>query len=414
MKWTLFFSSLLTLSIALTGCAVYHPYGPYGSYGSYGYGHYGQSFVGTYGKHVPETYPANGVANVCAANICEPVCGPCATPVMQPSLNYAYGGNCYDPCDPCAEPVCRPVHTIATPLAWLASVMRGLNYPCHGCGDEVYWGDYGQTPHDVCNPCTYDGHWGGSVDRKMVNPCDPCNPCGSCNVCQQGTSFRYPAIGAYMNRLFAPVFQDKIAPTHGNTPLDYGLRDPGSLCHNPCVDPCYDPCMSGNGMYAGNYIASNQANHTNHVNHANPQNHVAANPPVAPHHSPATIHNSPPNATQTVNPYARNLQAYLPRKMPFSSGSSTGNPTYATMNRSQNHRVYNNAVNNAAYNNAHPAYNNNAVYNHAHYNNNGTTLSSALPVSYETPHAVPQLTPQRMQTATNSYHPPVEQTTYQR
>ena len=205
MKWTLFFGSLLILSISLCGC-VGSPCGPYGPYGSYS-GIRGSASLGS--------------ASLGSA-MCMEECDPCGT-VCSP-MNYAYGAGC--------APIRGAAHVAATPVSWLAQILRGTNYPCHGCGDEVYWGDYGYVPDDFCNPCTYDGQWAGSEGG-----------CGHYTVCQQGISQQHLAVGGSMNQMLAPIFQDKIASTHAKTPLNYGLR---GLYGGACCDPCgYDSCFSG-------------------------------------------------------------------------------------------------------------------------------------------------------------------------
>ena len=206
MKWTFFFGCLLILSISLCGC-VGSPYGPCGPYGGSQYGMYGG------GCYVDE-------------------CDPCGTSC--PPMSYAYG-SCGLPGAPVRTVGYGAAHVAATPVSWLVQILRGTNYPCHGCGDELYWGDYGYVPDDFCNPCTYDGQWAGGSG----------GPCGT--VCQQGLAYQYPAVGSYMNQMYAPVFQDKIASTHARTPLNYGLRGPfGGACYDPCgYDPCgYDPCYT--------------------------------------------------------------------------------------------------------------------------------------------------------------------------
>ena len=210
MKWTFFFSMLI-LGVSLCGC-VGSPCGPCGPvpYGGYSGG-----------------------------GICANECDPCGT-----TMNYAYGS--------CATPYCglpgAPIRTLgcgaaqiaATPASWLVQILRGSCYPCNGCGDERYWGDYGYVPGDYCSPCTPDGQWAGN-EYAYGN----CGGCGDCTVCQQGLSYRYPAVGTYMNQMYAPVFQDKISSTHAKTPLDYGLRAPyASACYDACCDPCGDTCCT--------------------------------------------------------------------------------------------------------------------------------------------------------------------------
>ncbi|MCL2305194.1 MAG: hypothetical protein FWC43_07615 [Planctomycetaceae bacterium] len=224
MKRTLFFGSLLILSVSLCGC-VGSPCGPCGPYNCY-----------------PNQFGA--CVNECNS------CDPCGTPACSP-MSYAYGTGCGTGC---GTPYCglpgAPIRTIgcgaaqiaATPVSWLAQILRGTCYPCNGCGDERYWGDYGYVPGDFCSPCTYDGQWAGN-DQAYGS----CGGCGDCTVCQQGISYRYPAVGTYMNQMYAPVFQDKIAATHAKTPLDYGLRGYDSCGCEPCgCNTCYTgSCSTG-------------------------------------------------------------------------------------------------------------------------------------------------------------------------
>ena len=193
------FGCLFILSISLCGC-VGSPYGPCAPYSSYSPGQYGT---------------------------CVNECDPCSP------MSYAYGAPyCGLPGAPIRTIGCGAAQIAATPVSWLAQILRGTAYPCNGCGDELYWGDYGYVPGDWCNPCTYDGQWAGGDG-------------GSCGgtVCQQGLSYSHPAVGTYMNQMYAPVFQDKIASTHARTPLSYGLRGPYSgACYDSCYDSCYDPC----------------------------------------------------------------------------------------------------------------------------------------------------------------------------
>ena len=223
MKWTLFYGILFILSVSLCGC-VGSPCGPCGPYGYNSYSQYGACF------------------DECGS------CDPCGTAC--PPMNYAYGG-CASPCgtpycglpgSPIRTVGCGAVQVAATPVSWLVQILRGTNYPCHGCGDERYWGDYGYVPGDFCSPCTYDGQWAGN--DQAYGGCG-----GNYTVCQQGLSYRHPAVGTYMNQMYAPVFQDKIASTHAKTPLDYGLRGDdfcGGGC-DPCgCNTCYtDSCSTG-------------------------------------------------------------------------------------------------------------------------------------------------------------------------
>ena len=262
MKWTLFFGCLLILSISLCGC-IGSPCGPCGPYGS--------CYSNQFGMCADEC----GGCDPCGTS-CGTSCGtPCGT--LCSSMNYAYGGGCATPyCGLPGAPIrtigCGAACVAATPVSWLAQILRGTNYPCHGCGDELYWGDYGYVPNDFCNPCTYGGQWAGNdrTPNRHYGGCDPCgNSCGNTTVCQQGLSSQYPAVGSYVNQMYAPVFQDKIASTHARTPLNYGLRGPfADACCDPCgCSPCgYDPCcndscgtdscstgMCGSGMYVGGH-----------------------------------------------------------------------------------------------------------------------------------------------------------------
>lgn len=413
MKWTLFFSSLLALSIALSGCVAYNPYGPYAFYG-YGQQQYGQQYGKNPDFNLNGAYAFNGYgAGACAPMVCEPVCDPCAMPMTQQPMNYAYSAAC----DPCATP---GVAT-ATSISWLARIMRGAQYPCNGCGDEVYWGDYGRTPDDVCNPCTYDGKWAGNTDRTSRNY-DPCGNCGDCNVCQQGTSFRNPAIGTYMNRLYAPVFQDKIAPTHATTPLDYGLRDPGLLCADPCVDPCVEPCAAPyvceTGSSNSQQIVNNQATRQQVPQQQVPQqqvpqpllaNQYAMNPVPA-----RNVPTAPVPANDTLRSFlARTFakpQTPYPNYQPvYTQAAYTPNPALARQAPAQQQlpaqQTANTTIRNSApnavcqsqqcqsqqcRNHQTPAQANpkqNQIRNAVHHND-GTTLSTALPVSHLTPQAI--------------------------
>ncbi len=233
MKWTLLIGTMLILSIPLCGC-VGTPCGPCGPYGSYGSGMYGG----------------------CSTGMCVDECGSC-DPCGSPSgMNYAYGGSCATPyCGLPGAPLrtvgCGAAQVASRPVSWLAQILRGSNYPCNGCGDEVYWGDYGYVSGDFCSPCTYDGQWAGNdhTPSRYGN----CGGCGECTVCQQGISYRYPAVGSYMNQMYAPVFQDKISSTHAKTPLDYGLRSPYAMSCDPCgYDPCCDDgCYTADSCSTG-------------------------------------------------------------------------------------------------------------------------------------------------------------------
>ncbi len=203
MRRTLFFGLLLACSAFLSGCVGYPGCGPYGNNG----------LCGSYSPGMYNNYSDCGN------------CGDCS--------NCGIGGG------GCLQSLgCGAGCAVATPISWVAQILRGTNYPCHGCGDEVYWGDYGLTPNDYCDPCTNDGVWAGDVGGNT-------GACGYGKTCQGGLSYKYPAIGNSLNQAYAPVFQDKIAATHARTPLDYGFKGPGFYgCGSGCgLDSCdYGSC----------------------------------------------------------------------------------------------------------------------------------------------------------------------------
>ena len=206
MKRTLLYGIILFLSVSLSGCVC----GPYGTGGMYGYNQ-----IGGY------------------SNPCDPCGDPCGSPGCLHGAGYGIGYG--------VGAVGRgAVHVAATPASWLVQLLRGTGYPCHGCGDEIYWGDYGYVPNDFCDPCTYEGQWGGTGDA-----------CG-CNTCQRGLLHQYPAVGNYMNQVYSPIFQDKISTTHARAPLNYGLRAPS-------YDACYDSCSTGY-CGTGGYVNYNGGN----------------------------------------------------------------------------------------------------------------------------------------------------------
>lgn len=209
MKWTIIFGALLLISSGLCGCVGYN--GACGPYGMNGYG----------------SYP--GMMNRCSPCGTYDACDPCNTC----GPNYAYTGGALQ------NVGCGALQVAATPGSWLLQVLRGSYYPCGGggCGDEIYWGDYGHVPNDYCDPCTYEGHWAGSTAAS-----GNCGDCGECMVCQRGTFYRYPTVGHYTNQALAPIFQDKISATHAKTPMDYGLRAPS-------YDTCFDSCGTSSCGY---------------------------------------------------------------------------------------------------------------------------------------------------------------------
>lgn len=217
MKWTFFFGTLLFLCGTLSGCVGYNACGPY----------YGPNTMGAYS---PGMMHGGGSCDPC--NSCSNVAS-CGVPSQ--SFNYAYGGGAACHVGQAA------VHAVETPLSWFAQILRGTQYPCNGCGDEVYWGDYGLTPDDYCDPCTYEGRWGGRG----------CGDCGQCVPCQRGLAYRYPSMGTMANQALAPAFQDKVAHTHAQIPMDYGIR--GRSGQTYC-----EPCESEfeEGEYVESYSTS--------------------------------------------------------------------------------------------------------------------------------------------------------------
>ncbi|MGL6197048.1 MAG: hypothetical protein ACRC2T_19725 [Thermoguttaceae bacterium] len=220
MNRTLLTGILLLLASTYSGCIGYNGYGPCGPYAG---GCLTGSSVGYGGYNPYETVGDCGGMYADSCGTCLPTCNPYA--------GYPCGaGSCVGAVGAVGCGAVRgAAYVAATPVSWLAQILRGTAYPCSGCSDEVYWGDYGTQAGDYCSPCTYDGQWAGGTG---------CGP-----VCQSGLSYRYPAVGSYMNQAYSPVFQDKISATHAKTSLDYGLR-------GPSFDSCYSPCDYG-GCYTG-------------------------------------------------------------------------------------------------------------------------------------------------------------------